>query len=768
MLRQAKHIIAYLCCILCLVANAVAQNPVVIPAPVQYTTTPGYFYFRPTSYILVHDMASFQDAVTYRDLCIKAGLPPLKTLREQLYDEQFIEVQYDSTLNVPDGGYTLSITPTKISVTGKNDGGVLHGLMSLLQLTESKFTGQFQVPCADITDYPRFSYRGMHLDCSRHFFSVDFVKQYIDYLALYKMNTFHWHLTDDQGWRIEIKKYPKLTEIGAWRDGSMVGHYRDQKFDTIRYGGYYTQAEIKEIVKYAERRHVTVIPEIEMPGHCTAALAAYPQLGCIADTTYAVEKSWGVLQNAFCPKDETFTFLYDVLDEVMALFPSQYIHIGGDEVEKTQWKNCAHCQALIKEKGLQDEHGLQSYFIRQIDTYVTSKGRTIIGWDEILEGGLAPNAAVMSWRGEDGAIAAAQQGHDAVMTPGGYCYFDYYQGYPYNEPLAIGGYVPLSKVYSFEPVPSKLTAEQSKHILGAQANVWTEYIYSEDHVEYMMMPRMLALSEVVWSPKEQRNYNNFISRLQNQFDLLDKLNCNYSRSAFAFSYTISNTPNYDGLTVALNSWNDTTGFSYAHAYFPVPLLGYKEKPTESIYNGPFTIVENTHLNIPATKNIPAFDLRLRFTKATGKKITLGTQPDKRYPGNGGLTVTDGIRGTTYPSWSGAEWLGYSGTDFDCVIDLNKKDTINAVSVGCLSDRSSWIWPAKAMEVSVSMDGKNFQRVGVVGVEDLTGPSIDLLYKFTPVAARYVKIHVTNNGIIPAGNPGAGYKAWLFVDEVFIE
>jgi hexosaminidase len=350
-------------------------------------------------------------------------------------------------------------------------------------------------------------------------------------LAMYKMNVFHWHLTDDQGWRIEIKQYPKLTEVGAWRKGSMVGAYDDNKFDNVRYGGFYTQNEINEIVAYASMNHITIVPEIEMPGHALAALAAYPEYSC-SGKPCEVGMKWGVETNVFCPTEETFAFLGNILDEVISLFPGKYIHIGGDEVLKDEWNKSAFCLNLMKEKNLKDAHELQSYFITRIEKIVNAKGRMIIGWDEILEGGLAPNAAVMSWRGTEGGIAAAKQQHYVVMSPGSHCYFDHYQGNPETEPHAIGGFTPLEKVYSYEPTPDTLTTEEAKYILGAQANVWTEYITTTDHVEYMSMPRMAALAEVVWSKKENKNYDDFFLRIKLQQARLSRLGINYARTAF--------------------------------------------------------------------------------------------------------------------------------------------------------------------------------------------------------------------------------------------
>jgi hexosaminidase len=378
---------------------------------------------------------------------------------------------------------------------------------------------------------PRFPWRGAHLDVGRHFFNADFVKKYIDIIALHKMNVFHWHLTDDQGWRIEIKKYPLLTEIGAWRDETVIGHPKagkePVKYDGIKHGGFYTQDEIKEIIDYAADRYITIVPEIEMPGHAMAAIASYPELGCTGEKV-KVRTTWGVSPYIYNVDDNTFKFLEDVLTEVIDLFPSEYIHIGGDEAVKDQWEESKKIQQQIKDLGLKDEHELQSYFIKRIEEFINNKGRKLIGWDEILEGGLAPNATVMSWRGVQGGIAAAREGHDVVMTPTTYCYLDYYQSkITDKEPLAIGGYLPLDIVYSYEPVPSELSTDEAKHILGAQANVWTEYIASPELVEYMLLPRMTALAELTWTPKEMKDLDDFKKRLETQVERYKTMGWNY-------------------------------------------------------------------------------------------------------------------------------------------------------------------------------------------------------------------------------------------------
>jgi len=513
------------------VISVAQENLNIIPKPKKITNYIVKFSLNSKTVIQTNNVESFEAQFLKENIKRQTGLDLKITSEYHSKNKILILVTNDDLMFVNKDEYHLVINKDIIEVFASNSKSLFYGVQSLLQTIPNEMKDNYEIQGVSIIDYPKFQWRGMHLDVSRHFFPKDFIKKYIDYLAMYKMNTFHWHLTDDQGWRIEIKKYPKLTEVGAWRNGSMIGHYTDQTFDNIRYGGFYTQEEIKEIVAYAKERHITIIPEIEMPGHALAALASYPEFSCTGGP-FEVGKTWGVLEDVFCPKDETFTFLENVLTEVMALFPSEYIHIGGDESPKVRWKSCPHCQKRIKDENLKDEHELQSYFIQRIEKFVNSKGRKIIGWDEILEGGLAPNAAVMSWRGTEGGIAAAKQKHFVVMSPGSHCYFDHYQGEPKNEPIAFGGYTNVEKVYSFNPIPKELSAEESKYILGAQANLWTEYINTPEHVEYMLFPRIAALSEVVWGTSNPKDYKEFEKRLISHFEIYDKKGINYSKANF--------------------------------------------------------------------------------------------------------------------------------------------------------------------------------------------------------------------------------------------
>jgi len=466
-------------------------------------------------------------------------------------------------------GYFLGHNNRKtISIQANDAHGIFYGIQSLLQLLPpappetTARPDHLNFPAISIQDKPRFAYRGMHLDVARHFFPVEFIKQYIDLLSLYKFNYFHWHLTEDQGWRIEIKAFPKLTEVGSVRKETLVGkgNNPERLYDGQAYGGFYTQEEVREVVAYAQSKFITIIPEIEMPGHAMAALAAYPQLGCTRGP-YEVATRWGVFEDVYCTTDEVFQFQELVLSEVIELFPGPYIHIGGDEVPKIRWKVCPHCQKRIKSEGLKDEHELQSYFIRRVSAFLASKGKKLIGWDEILEGGLAKDATVMSWRGMSGGIEAARMGHDVIMTPGSHCYFDHYQHDPATEPLAIGGLTTLSKVYSFEPVPEELNQQEAKHILGAQANVWTEYLPTPAHVTYMILPRMAAIAEVLWTPAEKKDWTGFYDRLPWHFQYYDSRGLNYSKAV-------------DKPTVKKKSAADGSFWWFVHSEIPNAIIHY--------------------------------------------------------------------------------------------------------------------------------------------------------------------------------------------------
>ncbi|MBV8391254.1 MAG: family 20 glycosylhydrolase [Mucilaginibacter sp.] len=570
-------------------ANAQDSDPYmgIVPAPVSVKKASGEFILSQQTAILTDSLNNKGVNFFTEYLHGKLNLRNEAKLNSGESVANSIVFTEKGTEGLPDQGYRLTITPQQIIVAGKG-AGLFYAIQTLLQLIPVDHRATIKLPCAQIEDYPRFGYRGFMLDVCRHFFSVEFVKKTIDMMAYYKLNNFHWHLTDDQGWRIEIKKYPRLTEIGSQRAQTVIGNYHHrtpQQFDNTPHGGYYTQDQIREVVKYAADRYINVVPEIEMPGHSMAALAAYPELSCDPSKPYKVYETWGVVKDVYCPSDKTFDFLQDVLIEVMELFPSKYIHIGGDEVPKDAWKNSVFCQKLIKKLKLKNEEELQSYFIQRIEKFVNSKGRSIIGWDEILEGGLSPNATVMSWRGEEGGIAAARQSHNVIMTPSsGGLYLDHAQS-RVSEPLSIGGYTPLSATYSYNPTPAVLTPDQQKFIMGVQANLWTEYIATEPKLEYMLYPRLLALSEVAWTPLANKNFKDFSEvRLPGQLAYLDKNNYNY-RVPSAIG-TQQDTIMFGGaLNVALKS-----PVAGAKVYYTID--GYTPRETDIEYHNP------TAYNVP--------------------------------------------------------------------------------------------------------------------------------------------------------------------------
>jgi hexosaminidase len=725
----------------------------IIPQPTEQITTKGSFILNASTGINYDE--HFKISAEFLKSFIEGGS------NFELKVNGVISFIKDETLTKE--SYSLEILPNNIKIKAKTDQGAFYAVQSLRQLLPPELENhtfqenEIAIPCVTIKDNPQFSYRGMHLDVGRHMFSVNFIKKYIDALALLKINTFHWHLTEDQGWRIEIKKYPKLQEVAAFRDETLIGHYSDQphEFDGKTYGGYYTQDEIKDVVAYAQSRFVTVIPEIELPGHAQAAIAAYPELGCTGNQI-EVATTWGVFEDIYCPKEETFAFLEDVLNEVLALFPSKYIHIGGDEAPKTRWKNCDHCQALIKKEGLKDEHELQSYFITRIETYLNSKGRQIIGWDEILEGGLAPNATVMSWRGINGAIEAAKQHHNVIMTPTSHCYFDYYQSENDDEPIAIGGFLPLKKVYSFNPIPDELSEEESKYVLGAQGNIWTEYMKTSEHVEYMAFPRVLAMSEVVWSKQENKNYADFVKRVENFHKRLDALNINYANHLYEIEGELLSDNN--GLSYQLQTLTDGKTIRFT-------LDGSEPTVNSEAYTKPIPITKSVSIKASVfnsdKKLGTTFSQDINMHKAVGKQITINKVPHKSYPGSGAEGLVNGISGSD-SRYGDKEWLGFWGEDIEITIDLGKETEINSIETRFHNGQGQWIYAPKSIIFSFSDEKQQFSIVpnpSEKSILDLKIPK--------KLTTSFIKINVYNYGIIPEGKQGAGNKAWTFIDEIIV-
>lgn len=731
------------------VAAQSAEEIPLIPRPAAITAHPGHFVLKEK--MTVSASPAFKEVAalfTAGELPGSFSWKAVPSAQPAKADIRFI---LTGSVNAADSAaYHLTITPKAIEISASGKAGALHGMQSLVQLL---LQAKGQLPCVDIHDKPRFNWRGAHLDVSRNFYPTSYIKRFIDLMALYKLNTFHWHLTDGAGWRLEIKHYPELTRRAAWRTHRTWKEWwtSGRKYlsagDPNAYGGFYTQVEAREIVAYAARRGITVIPEIEMPGHSEEVLAVYPQLSCSGQPYKNSE---------FCiGNDSTFTFLEDVLKEVMDIFPSSYIHIGGDEADKKAWHSCPECQQRMNTEHLKDEHELQSYAIRRMEKFLTTHQRRLLGWDEILEGGLAPQATVMSWRGESGGITAAKAGHDVVMTPGGYCYFDSYQADPATQPEAIGGYLPLEKVYSYEPVPESLTPAEARHVLGAQANTWVEYIPSPEHLEYMVFPRLLALSEVVWSPAAVRNWDHFRERLQQQYGLLQKLNVSYYRPA----PVVTIHPQIDYL-------RKTTTIAFRSEQLR-PVIRYtldNSMPTASsaLYTQPFeihgsSVVKAAIFRDTVLQGKPA-ELAIDDHKAIGKTVIYNLPYSKGYPAKKDSTLVNGYRGGV--SYGDGQWQGFEGKDMDVTIDLGVATAVNRVAVTFMQITGPGVYMPAFVEISVSDDGQHFTPVKQIP-NDIPETQSTLTFKnFTAdglqVKTRYVRVKARNDK-----------RGFLFADEIII-
>ena len=667
--------------------------------------------------------------------------------------------------------YLLEVNEDQVTITGSSAAGVFYGIQTLRKSLPVAKDAQVVLPPVRVNDAPRFAYRGMMLDVCRHFFSLDSVKRYIDMLALHNINRFHWHLTDDQGWRIEIKKYPQLTQIGSQRKETVIGR-NSGKYDGIPYGGYYTQEEAREIVAYAKDRYITVIPEFEMPGHMQGVLAAFPELGCTGGP-YDVWTQWGVSEDVICAgNDKSLELIKDVLAELIEIFPSEYIQVGGDECAKTRWEKCPKCQAKIRQLGLKDdkehtaEQRLQSYIITEAEKFLNAHGRKIIGWDEILEGGVAPNATVMAWRGAGEGVKAAKMRHDVIMVPTTYFYFDYYQTNILDEePLAIGGYVPIEKVYSFEPYQKELTAEENKHIIGLQANLWTEYITSFRHVEYMVLPRMAALSEIQWTQPQFKDYGDFLERMPKMFDIYDIYGYNYARHLFDVKANFLPDTAAGTLTVTLSTL-DGANIHYT-------LAGTKPSANSPKYTSPLTLKEDCTFKAAAIRpagSSRVYTAEINLNKASLKPIAL-LQPLKApYIFNGALNLVDGLTGDA--NYKTGRWIAFYGNDMEAVIDFKQPTEISSVEIHTCVEKGDWVFDARGFSVAVSDDGKNFTAVASEDYPVATpdSPNGVLAHKLTfePRNARYLKVVALSERRIPDWHTGKGYTGFLFVDEIVVE
>ncbi|MCU4173662.1 glycoside hydrolase family 20 protein [Carboxylicivirga sp. N1Y90] len=671
-----------------------------------------------------------------------------------------IRFELNQDLDVKNEGYLLSISNQGVTAKAKDQGGLVYAAQTLRQLISVDENNVVKIPFLEITDYPRFKWRGMHFDVSRHFFTVNEIKRFLDYMAMNKLNTFHWHLMDDQGWRLEIKKYPKLTEIGAWRE--KVGFEANQKkglntANTEPYGGFYTQDQVKDIVAYAAQRNITVVPEIELPGHSAAALVAYPEYYCDNAGDLEIWDQAGVSAGVYCAgKESTFQFLEDVLAETLELFPAEFIHIGGDETPKDTWLACPDCRKRMEAEGAHDEHELQSYFVKRIEKYLNANGRRLIGWDEILDGGLAPNAAVMSWRGVAGGIKAAQAGHDVVMTPMFPYYFNHTQNHREESP-GHPGIRTLRDVYTFPVIPADISEGNRAHIIGVQGNMWSEYMPKFKHIEYNLFPRVYAIAEVGWSPA-QRPWEEFYGRVQSKLKTLEK----YNIIPGDISYHV-------GINVEPNYADKSAKIEFI-AERPDPIFfetdGSTPTKASQIYSESFVINKNVHIKACQFKENGEVNMisekEIKFHKAFGKPYELKHAYAPQYDGGGKYGLTNGFLGVM---------VGVEEKPVDVNIDLGEVTEVSKITTRFKNQPMGWVFGPKEVRYLVSLDGENYTEVAVFSpgvIESDVNEVLEYPKEFEPVQAKYVKIVAESVGVCPDWHPAAGGKAWLFSDEIIVE
>lgn len=667
--------------------------------------------------------------------------------------------------------YKLIVNDKRVCISGASEAGVFYGIQTLRKSLPVAQDINVNLSAVEIYDKPRFAYRGAMLDVARHFYTVDEVKTFIDMLALHNINRFHWHLTDDQGWRIEIKKYPKLMSVASERKETVVGRWYSGIYDGKPYGGYYTQDELRDVIDYAAKRHITIIPEVDLPGHMQAALTAYPELGCTGGP-YEVRTIWGVSQDVLCVgNDFTLQFVKDVLSEVADIFPSEYIHIGGDECPKVRWEKCPKCQERIKSLGLKSdakhtkEQRLQSYMIQEAAKYLKEKGKRIIGWTEILEGGLVPDATLMSWIGESGGIEAAHQHHDVIMTPNTYLYFDYYQSKKVeDEPLAIGGYLPIEKTYNYEPMPKELTEEEQQYIKGVQANLWTEYIPVFSQVQYMVLPRLGAAAEVQWTDPSKKDYKDFLRRVPHLVAVYDCYGWNYATHVYDVNVDMKADTVNHVLNVQLSTMADD----------PIYYTLDGQDPTEKSlkYTKPFTIDQSVVLKTMAVHPDRTSKISvdtIRFNKATLKPVVLLQPNESRFSPDGPVVLVDGRNGNH--SFDTGAWLAVAGNDLEAVINMQAETILSSASVHVYVRKDAWLFDARGFSVSVSSDNKNYKEVASQEYKQMQESDSDGIIEhellFDPCKATYVKIKVISEKSMPDWHWDAGKAPFLLVDEIIL-
>ena len=682
----------------------------------------------------------------------------------------------DETL--PAEAYTLDINRRKTVVKASGLNGFNYAIQTIKQMLPVEIYGKTEAPgkewtllCCEIEDEPRFGYRGMHLDESRHFFGMDAVKRYLDIMEIHKLNTLHWHLTDDQGWRVEIKKYPKLTEVGSIRKKTVIGHiFRSKDYDTTPYGNgmWYTQDQIREIIEYAAAKGITIIPEIDLPGHMLAALAAYPELGCTGGP-YDVWGDWGISDDVLCVgKEQTMQFLENVLSEICDLFPSEYIHIGGDECPKVRWEKCPRCQAKIRELGLkaneeyQPEHFLQGYVMSRMEKFINSKGKRIIGWDEILEGEVAPNATIMSWRGVAGGLQAVHLGHDAIMTPNTFYYLDYYQSLDKEkEPLAIGGYLPIEKCYSYEPFVEGMTEQEKAHVLGVQANLWTEYIATESHLQYMLLPRMAALSEVQWCQPENKSWERFYNSADAFCSIYDAMGYNYGKHIFEVKAEVKINKEKGCVEVGLQAQGNTpTRYT---------LDGSEPEAASSLYTGPIEIRESCTLKAKSDKNDKVYEKTFTAHKAMGRPVVVLTETHPSYKFNCPDLLTDGITGKG--PYNSGDYAGWYNKPFEAVIDMGGQ-TFSKVTLSTFVYKYDYIFNPLDLTIYTSENGEDFTELAhtefpVEGKVDDGNGCQKFNITIPETSAEYLKVTANTIKALPEWHSGKGRPGFVFIDEVMV-
>ena len=678
--------------------------------------------------------------------------------------------------------YTLNVSRNGVEVKASGLNGFNYAIQTIKQMLPAEVFGNIEaadkewtLPCVCIKDAPRFGYRGLHMDVSRHFFDMDEVKKYLDIMEVHKLNTLHWHLTDDQGWRLEIKKYPRLTEVGSIRNKTIIGHiFESNEYDHTRYGEgcYFTQDQVKEILEYAAGKGITVIPEIDLPGHMLAALAAYPELGCTGGP-YEVWGDWGIADDVLCVgKEKTMQFLEDVLTEVCELFPAEYVHIGGDECPKVRWENCPHCQAKIAELGLKDddhyqaEHYLQGYVTSRMEKFLAEKGKKLIGWDEILEGEIAPNATVMSWRGVAGGLQAVRMGHDAIMTPNTFYYLDYYQSLDKeNEPLAIGGYLPVEKCYSYEPFTADMTDEEKAHVLGVQANLWTEYIATPDHLHYMLLPRLAALCEVQWCQPEVKNWDRFFDSADDFCAIYDVMGYDYGKHLFDAMGDVRVNKDKGCVEVVLDAQGDT----------PIRYTLDGSEPTleSPVYSEPVEIREDCTIKARSDRNgLSGRTYEKTFTahKAMGRPVQALTETHPNYTFACPDLLTDGLVGEG--PYNSGDFAGWYNRPFEAVIDMGGA-SYSEMTLSTFVFKHDWVFQPESIKVFTSDDGENFTEVAhmdITGIENINdgNGAIDYTLQFPETSAKHLKVVAECCTSLPEWHPGAGHPGFLFIDELIVK